>query len=143
MNGRAVGAMLAGLLGGPVLGVLVGATAGIHRVTALTGVAAMAGAVATTLEGLIAGLVHVALNQQPERLISRRVAFVTAFVGEVVHMGVVLLLARPFDQALAIVKVIAPPMIFLNPIGAALFMAVLLDRQREQDRMPPRRRPGR
>jgi two-component system LytT family sensor kinase len=50
-------------------------------------------------------------------------------------MGVVLLVARPFDQALAIVKVIAPPMILLNPIGAALFMTVLRDRHREQDRV--------
>src|SRR6516225_1742993 len=50
VNARAVGATLAGLLGGPVLGVLVGATAGVHRVTAMTGAAALAGAVSTTLE---------------------------------------------------------------------------------------------
>ena len=135
VNARAVGATLAGLLGGPLLGGLVGATAGIHRVTALSGVAAPAGAVATTIEGLMAGLVHLALKHRPERLISRRVAFATAFVGEVVHMGIVLLMTRPFAQALAIVKVIAPPMILLNPIGAALFMAVLLGRQRDQDRV--------
>jgi len=135
VNGRAVGAVLAGLLGGPLLGILVGVTAGIHRVTAMSGAAALAGAIATTLEGLMAGLVHLALRRRPELLISRRVAFATAFVGEVVHMGIVLLLAGPYDQALAIVKVIAPPMILLNPIGAALFMAVLLDRQREQDRV--------
>lgn len=136
VNGRAVGATLAGLLGGPLLGFLVGATAGVHRVTALGGIAATAGALATTMEGVLAGLVHLALKRRsPERLVSRQVAFATAFVGEVLHMGIVLLVARPFDQALAIVKVIGPPMILLNPIGAALFMSVLLDRRREQDRV--------
>jgi LytS/YehU family sensor histidine kinase len=40
-------------------------------------------------------------------------------------MGIVLLFARPFDQAVEIVTQIAPPMVLANPIGAALFMAVL------------------
>jgi two-component system LytT family sensor kinase len=136
VNGRAVGSVLAGLLGGPVLGVLVGVTAGVHRVTAMSGAAALAGAIATTLEGLMAGLVHLALRRRrPERLTSRSVAFATALVGEVMHMGIVLAMAGPYEQALAIVKMIAPAMVILNPIGAALFMTVLLDRQREQDRI--------
>jgi two-component system, LytTR family, sensor kinase len=132
-NTRAVGATLAGLLGGPVLGLLVGATAGVHRVTALGGIAALAGAVATTSEGLLGGLVHVALRRSPERLMTRRVALATTLVGEILHMGIVLLLARPFDQAVEIVKLISVPMILVNPIGAALFMTVLLERQRELD----------
>jgi two-component system LytT family sensor kinase len=135
VNARAVGSTLAGLLGGPLLGLLVGATAGLHRVTALSGAAALAGAVATTLEGLMGGVVHAALKRQPERLMSPRVAFLTTLVGEIVHMGIVLLLTRPQAQALAIVRAIGPPMIIANPIGAALFMAVLLERQRDQDRV--------
>ncbi len=134
VNARAVGSTLAGLLGGPVLGVLVGATAGAHRMT-LGGIAASAGAIATTFEGLMAGLVHIALRKRPELLITWRVAFLTTFVGEIIHMGIVLLVTRPFDQAVAIAKVISIPMILLNPIGAALFMAVLLHRQRDLDRV--------
>ena len=134
VNARAVGATLAGLLGGPVLGVLVGATAGAHRMT-MGGVAALAGAVATTVEGLLAGLVHLALQQRPGLLITRRVAFATTLVGEILHMGIVLLITRPFDLAVAIAKTISIPMILLNPVGAALFMTVLLHRQRELDRV--------
>ena len=133
VNTRAVGAVLAGLLGGPLLGVLVGLTAGIHRITALTGIAATAGAVATTLEGLMGGLVYLWLRKRPERLMTKTVAFATTFLGEVLHMGIVLLLTHPLDQALAVVKVIGPPMILANPVGAALFMAVFLEREREQD----------
>jgi two-component system LytT family sensor kinase len=134
-NTRAVGATLAGLLGGPILGGLVGATAGAHRVLALGGIAGPAGAIATTVEGLLGGLVHVALRRRPDQLMTRKVAFLTTFVGEIIHMGIVLLFARPFDQAVEIVTQIAPPMVLANPIGAALFMAVLLERQRDHDRV--------
>lgn len=133
VNARAVGAVLAGLLGGPVLGLLVGATAGLHRVTAMSGVAALPGAIATTVEGVLAGLVHLALKRRPERLMTPWVAAGTTFVGEVLHMLIVLYLSGPL--AAQIVRAIAPPMVIANPIGAALFMLVVLERQREQDRV--------
>ncbi|WP_242342842.1 LytS/YhcK type 5TM receptor domain-containing protein [Anaeromyxobacter terrae] len=136
VNARAVGSTLAGLLGGPALGMLVGATAGLHRVTALSGAAAFPGAVSTTLEGLLGGLVHLALKRRPEQLMTPRVAFATTFVGELLHMFIVrYLTSAPPEQVIAIVKAIGPPMVIANPIGAALFMAVLLERQREQDRV--------
>ncbi len=135
VNARAVGAVLAGLLGGPVLGILVGVTAGIHRVTVLGGAAALAGAVATTLEGGLGGLVHLALRRRPELLLTPRVAFVTTLVGEVLHMGIVLALTHPFSRAVAVVEAIGAPMIAMNPVGSALFMMVLAERQREEDRV--------
>jgi two-component system LytT family sensor kinase len=135
VNARAVGSTLAGLLGGPVLGFLVGATAGLHRVTALSGAAALPGAISTTLEGVLAGLVHVALKKRPERLMTPAVAAATTFVGEIIHMGIVFWLTEPHSAGVEIVRVIAVPMVIANPIGAALFMAVFLERQREQDRV--------
>lgn len=134
INARAVGSVLAGLLGGPVLGGLVGATAGAHRMS-LGGIAALSGAVATTLEGVLAGLLNRRLRDRPEVLITMRTALLATFAGEVIHMGIVLLLTRPFPEAVEIVKVIAPPMVFLNPVGAALLMAVLMHRQRDLDRV--------
>jgi two-component system LytT family sensor kinase len=135
VNARAVGATLAGLLGGPALGLLVGATAGAHRVTALSGAAAWPGAISTTLEGLLAGVVHLALIRRPERLMTPAVAALTTLVGEVIHMWIVWTLTVPQSAGAEVVRVIALPMVVANPIGAALFMAVLLDRQREQDRV--------
>jgi two-component system LytT family sensor kinase len=134
LNARAVGSSLAGLLGGPILGALVGATAGLHRMT-LGGAAAFSGAVATTLEGFLAGMVHVALKDKPHLLITKRTAFLTVFAGEIMHMGIVLALTRPFSAAVAIVRIIAPPMVLLNPVGAALLMSVLMHRQRNLDRI--------
>ncbi len=131
VNARAVGSTLAGLLGGPILGGLVGATAGLHRVTAMSGIAALPGAISTTVEGLLAGVVHLALKRRPERLMTPWVALATAFVGEVIHMVIVYFMSGP--QAGEIVRAIAPPMVIANPIGAALFMLVVLERQRDQD----------
>ena len=133
VNARAVGAVLAGLLGGPWVGLLVGVTAGIHRVTALSGAAAFAGAVATTVEGGLAGLVHLSLKRRPEILMTPPVAFLTTLLGEILHMGIVLALTRPYPRAVEIVQAIALPMVAMNPIGSALFMTVLRERQREED----------
>jgi two-component system LytT family sensor kinase len=133
VNTRAVGATLAGILGGPLLGLLVGASAGVHRVTALSGAAAFPGALATTFEGLLGGLVHVALRTRPERLMSRGVAFGTTFVGEIIHMAIVWFLSGTHGPE--VVRVIALPMVLANPVGAALFMTVLLERQRDHDRV--------
>ncbi len=134
LNSRAVGSVLAGLLGGPWLGGLVGLKAGAHRLT-LGGIAAFSGAVATTLEGVLAGLVHRRYRDRPETLLSMRTALVVTFVGELLHMGIVLALTKPFGDALEIVKVIGIPMVCLNPVGAALLMAVLLHRLRDLDRV--------
>lgn len=133
VNARAVGSTLAGLLGGPLLGGLVGATAGLHRVTAMSGSAALPGAISTTLEGLLAGVVHLALKRRPERLMTPWVALASTFVGECMHMVIVYFMSGP--QAGDIVWAIAPPMVIANPIGAALFMLVVLERQRDADRV--------
>ncbi len=127
-NTRGVGAVLAGLIGGPVLGCLVGGTAGVHRAW-VGGITGVSGGIATTVEGLIAGLVHVALRRRPDRLFSARTAALTALGSSVVHQLLQLALARPFAEAVANVRVIAFPMIVSNTCAAALFMVVMRDQQ--------------
>ncbi len=39
------------------------------------------------------------------------------------------MVARPFDEALQLVKSIATPMMVTNTVGAAMFMRILLDRR--------------
>lgn len=133
-NTRAVGAVLGGILGGPFVGVAVGATAGLHRMS-LGGFSAFAGAVATTLEGLLGGLAHLRVRRgrAAERLIDWKLAFLVTAVGEIVHMGIVLLLARPFSDALVLVRIIAPPMVLANSAGSAIFMSLLRQRHSSYD----------
>jgi two-component system LytT family sensor kinase len=135
-NTRAVGAIAAGFMGGPWLGLAVGATAGLHRIS-LGGYTALAGAVATTLEGLAAGYVNrwLARRVGADRLPGWKLAAGFTAAGETIHMLIVVVLARPLADAVAVVQLIGPSMIVANATGAALFALVMRDRQRLQDQV--------
>jgi two-component system sensor histidine kinase LytS len=49
--------------------------------------------------------------------------FTITVVSEMVEMAMILLISRPFDMALVVVKTIALPMILLNSFGMLIFMA--------------------
>jgi len=134
-NTRAIGAVLAGVVGGPVLGAAVGFTGGLHRY-ALGGFTAFSCGVSTTAEGLLGGLVHLWLLRrgQPEQIFSPKVAFAATFAAEALQMAIILLLARPFADALALVQVIAVPMMLANSAGAALFMSIMRDQKSMYDK---------
>jgi two-component system, LytTR family, sensor kinase len=128
-NTRATGTVLAGLIGGPLLGTAVGAAAGLHRYS-LGGFTAFCCGLATAVEGLIGGLVHfyVVRRHGSARLCDPKIAFWTTFVAEGVQMGMILLMARPHGDAVSLVQAIAVPVMFANAAGAALFMSMLRDR---------------
>ncbi|MGY0616718.1 LytS/YhcK type 5TM receptor domain-containing protein [Vibrio sp. FJH11] len=129
-NTRAIGAVMGGLFGGPVVGFAVGLTGGIHRYT-LGGFTDLACAISTTAEGVIGGLLHVYLIKRNKGalLFNPSVVFSVTFVAEVVQMILLLAVAKPFDQAYELVSAIAAPMIIANSFGAALFMSILQDRK--------------
>ncbi|WP_117235913.1 sensor histidine kinase [Vibrio maerlii] len=129
-NTRAIGAVMGGLFGGPVVGFAVGLTGGIHRYT-LGGFTDLACAISTTAEGLIGGLLHVYLLRKNlgRYLFNPAIVFGITFIAEVVQMLILLIVAKPFDQAYNLVSEIAAPMIIANSVGAALFMNILQDRK--------------
>ncbi len=134
-NTRAIGAVLAGLIGGPVLGAAVGFTGGLHRFT-LGGFTAFSCGVSTTVEGLVGGLVHLYLLRlgKSEQTFSPGIAFGVTFFAETLQMGIILLLSHPFASALALVKVIALPMMLANSAGAALFISIMRDQKSMYDK---------
>ena len=129
-NTRAIGAVLGGLLGGPLVGFLVGLTGGLHRYS-LGGFTDSACAVSTTVEGLLGGGFHAYLlrRNQAARILQPSVALVTTLLAEAMQMIIILLMAKPFDQAARLVAHIAAPMILTNALGAALFMRLILARR--------------
>ena len=129
-NTRAIGAVLGGLLGGPVVGFAVGFTGGIHRYS-LGGMSAFACMISTIVEGLIGGLVHRYYMRRGEinKIFNPITASCVTFFAEIIQMLIILLLAKPFDEALELVKNIAAPMVIANTIGAAMFIRILLDRR--------------
>ncbi|MCG8507674.1 MAG: sensor histidine kinase [Rhodospirillales bacterium] len=129
-NTRAIGAVLGGMLGGPVVGFLVGLTGGVHRYT-LGGFTDLACGLSTTAEGLLGGLVcyYLIKRGKPGVLFNPWTAFFVTLVAECMQMAIILIVAKPFDQALALVEVIAAPMILANSAGAALFMSMIRDQR--------------
>lgn len=129
-NTRAIGPVLAGIIGGPALGTAVGFTGGLHRYF-FGGFTAFSCGLSTTAEGLIGGLVHLYLfrHNRLHQTFRPMVAFVTTMVAEAVQMLIILAVSRPFDDAVALVKVIAIPMIVTSSTGAALFMSIIRDQR--------------
>ncbi|MEW6348349.1 MAG: sensor histidine kinase [Thermodesulfobacteriota bacterium] len=134
-NTRAIGPVLAGLIGGPILGTAVGFTGGLHRYT-LGGFTAFSCGLSTTAEGFIGGLVHVWLcrKQRSDSLFSPATAFLTTAAAELIQMMIILLVSRPFADALALVQVIAIPMIASSSLGCALFMSIIRDQRNTFDK---------
>ncbi|ELY6345918.1 sensor histidine kinase [Cronobacter muytjensii] len=129
-NTRAIGAVMGGLLGGPLVGGLVGLTGGLHRYS-LGGMTALSCMVSTIVEGLLGGIIHSWLIRRgrTDKIFNPFTAGAITLVAEIVQMGIILLIARPFSEALHLVQNIAAPMVVTNTVGAAMFMRILLDKR--------------
>ena len=130
-NLRGMAVITAGLLGGPLVGMGAGLIAGGHRFM-LGGFTALPCGLATSLEGLLAGLISIYLIK--ENKIDWNTAFAFGVIGESFHMLIVLLISKPFSDALALVEVISFPMIILNSIGAAIFIEIVNIVLREEEK---------
>ena len=118
---RDLGPMMAGFMGGPIGGLTAGLIAGAHRVF-LGGITAQACIIATCLIGLICGILAVIFK---EKIIQPMRAYFTATVMEAMHLGIVLLIVKPFSAAWEIVQQIALPFIFINAIGFGLLIMIM------------------
>lgn len=129
-NTRAIGAVLGGLLGGPLVGLLVGFTGGFHRYL-LGGMTAESCMLSTIFAGLVGGVVHVFFLRRGrvDRLYNPITVASLVVIVESLQMLIILIVAKPYDEALRLVKNIVAPMIIANSIGAAMFMRILLDRR--------------
>jgi two-component system sensor histidine kinase LytS len=130
-NSRNVSMVMAGLLGGPLVGLGAGLIAGAHRYF-LGGFTALACAVAAVLGGWLAGLFRNKLQG-----IERVPPFLTFFIGmgvETIQMLVILILAKPFDEAVNLVEQIGAPMILFNGLGIWIFVLIIQSVLREEER---------
>ncbi len=134
-NTRAIGPVLAGMIGGPVLGTAVGFTGGLHRYFQ-GGFTAVSCGLSTTVEGLIGGMVHLYLARRTrlQDIFRPEVAFLTTVIAEIIQMAIILAVSAPFTEAVALVKVIALPMIVTSASGCALFMSIIRDQRDMYDR---------
>ncbi len=130
-NTRVIGVIAGGFLGGPLVGVLAGIIAGVHRYAIdINGFTGLACAISTITEGLIGGFMYKRIRSSKRKY---RLIFYTTFVAEIIQMLVILLIARPFADALELVKVISIPMIVLNSIGVVIFVDGIYTVQKNLD----------
>lgn len=128
-NSRAVGAVVAGLIGGPWVGLGAGAIAGLHR-WSLGGFTGFACGLSTTVEGLVGGLVSRRVQK-----VDWEVGLATGLVAELLQMAILLLFATPFEASLELVKVIAVPMTLVNGAGVGIFISMLDSLKAEENRI--------
>lgn len=128
-NSRAVGAVVAGLIGGPWVGLGAGAIAGVHRCS-LGGFTGFACGLSTTVEGLLGGLVSRRVQK-----VDWEVGLATGLAAELLQMLILLLFAKPFVDSLELVKVIAVPMTLVNGAGVGIFISMLDSIKAEEDRI--------
>ena len=122
-NTRAIGAAVGGLLGGPFVGLLAGVIGGAHRfVIDIGGFTSVSCGMATMLEGFIAGLCHKKFKQNQNPVLF---ALAVGIVIEAFQMGFILLVAKPYSAALALVKIVGVPMTINNAIGIAIFIMII------------------
>ena len=115
-NVRDLGPMIAGLLGGPAVGLATGVIGGAYRYY-MGGFTAVPCALATALSGIFGGIVWA----WKRKLIGALWATVFAFAMESFHMALTLALAQPFSEAFSVVQQVYVPMAFGNSAGMAVF----------------------
>ena len=108
-----LGPMLAGLTGGPLIGLAAGIIGGVHRFS-LGGLTAVSCGLSTILSGLACGFIYLLRGG---RLVGVFQGMLIAAIVELLHMGVILLICRPFSDAFAVVESVTLPMIAANSVG--------------------------
>lgn len=120
-NSRTIPVVLSGLLGGPLVGTISGLIAGIHRAFFTKGgdLTAISCGISTVVGGFIGGYAKIYLDKKNKKWIY---GIIVGLFVEIIQMVIILLVARPYAQALKLVKIIFIPMTFLNALGIGLFL---------------------
>ncbi|MDD4170004.1 MAG: SpoIIE family protein phosphatase [Desulfotomaculaceae bacterium] len=116
-NIRDLGPTIAGLIGGPIVGLGAGLIGGLHRLT-LGGFTCYPCSLSTVLAGLIGGGIYLLRKGE---FPSIKGAVLLSVAIEILHLGIVLIISKPFSQAFALVQQIIAPMILANGAGMAVF----------------------
>ncbi len=137
-NSSPIGIVLAGLVGGPALGVGVGITAGLYALFlgdwSALGFIDLASSI---IQGGLGGFACYYYQQRnkSELLFNPLVATVVTMIGVVIHLILVLLLARHDVAEIAVPTRLILPTLVANPLGAGLFMLMMRDQKTMIDKV--------
>jgi len=125
---RDLGPMVAGLVGGPVIGLGAGLIGGVHRYS-IGGFTCVPCSLVAVLAGLFGGIIYLA---RKGKFIGVPGAVVFAALMESFHMALLLLLAHPYEEAVILVQNISIPMIVSNSLGMLFFALIISNRLKER-----------
>ena len=132
-NSRVIGVFVGGWLGGPLVGLLAGLIAGGHRwLIDIGGFTAVACGLSTITEGLIGGFGSRVFKKTKIHWLW---ALIIGAAAEMIQMIIILSIAKPFHAAFNLVSIIWIPMIVVNSIGIAIFIALTRNIFVEQERI--------
>lgn len=122
-NARVIGVLSAGFLGGPVSGFITTAIAAAHRYLIFP---ERISTVACVLSAIIHGIIgsFIGWKKKENRQYSNTFLLGVTFISEMIHIVLILLLTRPFDAAVEIVKIVIVPMVIINSVGMVIFFNV-------------------
>ncbi len=122
-NARVIGVLSAGFLGGPVSGFITTMIAATHRYLIFP---ERISTVACVLSAIIHGLIgsFIGWKKKGNRQYSNTFLLGVTFISEMIHIVLILLLTRPFDAAVDIVKIVIVPMVIINSVGMVIFFNV-------------------
>jgi two-component system sensor histidine kinase LytS len=121
-NTRAVGVIVGGLIGGPLVGIGAGLIAGIHRIYIFTTFSSFISGTITIGQGILAGFIHQKVKNKREQW---RYGLAVGLASEVVHMLLLFAIGQPAERAKILVYAIMPAMLITNSIGVAAFIGLL------------------
>lgn len=131
-NSRAIGVVVAGLLGGPFVGIGAGLIAGIHRwVIDIGGFTALACMLSTICEGIMGSIAYKYKNKVKKKWL---LGFYITILAEILQMFIISVVSKPYAAAINLVSKIAIPMTLINSMGVALFIILLESIYKEQQR---------
>ncbi|MGP4106409.1 LytS/YhcK type 5TM receptor domain-containing protein [Virgibacillus sp. L01] len=125
-----VAIVIAGLLGGPIVGLGAGLIAGTHLFY-LGGIGFLANSLVNPLTGLLAGLTAQFFSN--ERVISPWKALFIGVFPPILQMQLLLIFEPHSDNIIAIVNTIGLPLVLSNSIAIAIFTAMISIVLREQE----------
>ena len=124
VNTRTISTLAAGLVGGPLTGISAGVISGLHRFFYdPRGFTSLACGLGTASFGVLGALCHRRFATLTAR---RNLALVgLTITAELVQCVIILAVARPFSEAVALEKAILIPKIAVNSLGLVVFSAVM------------------
>lgn len=121
-NTRIIGVMAGGILCGPFVGIVSGIIAGVHRlVYDIGGITSMACAITTILAGVASAYIYKTGNKYPKWFYGLTGGFIMESVGVVL----ILIISKPYESALSIVKSIYFPMSLANALGICVLILMI------------------